>query len=215
MVYLFVISIVSPIYKLWLRKVRGLENVPVGRSFIIAANHASYYDAILLHSIIIPKINKKIHALVDSSYWRNPIIRSVLNLGECIPVFVEKESRSKTKNKRSIEKAIMYIKKKDVIQIFPEGGRSFNGVLKKAYTGVAKLALKGKVPVLPVGIYGSYKVFPKGKSFPRFLRCEVNIGKLMYFEKYHYKKINKPILEKITKEIMEEIAKLIGQKYKY
>ena len=45
--------IIPPIYKLWLRKVEGIENIPKDKPFIVAANHTSYYDALLLPSIIV------------------------------------------------------------------------------------------------------------------------------------------------------------------
>ena len=99
--------------------------------------------------------------------------------------------------------------------IFPEGKRSPDGKLQKAYNGSAKLALKAKVPVLPVGIIDSHEVLPKGKILPRLKRCEVKIGKLMYFYKYYNKKPNEKIYLQITRKIMKEIAKLIGQKYNY
>src|SRR3989338_1225715 len=202
------------VYKLWLIKAQGLENLPKDRPFIIAANHSSYYDSMLLHCIIIPKIDKKIHALVNSSYWNYPIARKLLNIGECIPVSVVKNKNLKNQNEDVFKKAVEYLKKGEIIQIFPEGTRSIDGELKKAYTGIAKICLYSNVPVLPVGIIGSYKVLPKGKFFPRFIRCDVNIGKLIYFDKYYKKKVSNSLLEKITKDIMEEIARLIGGKYK-
>ena len=146
MVYPIGKLIVMPIYKLWLGKVEGIENVPKGKSFIIAANHASYYDALLVHSILIPKINKKIHALANEYYWKYFITRWFLNLGECIPVFVEGDEKSKVKNKQTFEKALNYLKKGELVQIFPEGGRSYDGKLKKAYTGVAKLVDSPNMP---------------------------------------------------------------------
>lgn len=215
MVYPIGKRIVTPIYKLWLRKVEGIENLPKKRAFIIAANHTSYYDALLLHSIIIPKINRKIRALVNSLYWKPFITRWFLDWGECIPVYVGHEKDAKAKNESTFQEAISYLKKGGIIQIFPEGARSHDGKLQKAYTGVARLALTAKVPVLPVGIIGSNRVLPKGKSFPRFARCEVKIGNLTYFDKYRNKKPNNKILEEITRSIMKDIAKLINQKYLY
>jgi len=152
--------VVPPIYKLWLRKVDGLDNAPKGKSFIIAANHASYYDALLLHTILVPKINKKIHALVNSLYWKPFVTRFFLNLWEALPVYVGNEKDAKQKNKKSIEEAIRFIKKGELLMIFPEGRRSKDGKLKKAYNGIARLALKSKVPVLPCGIIGANKVLP-------------------------------------------------------
>ncbi len=207
--------IVPPIYKLWLRKVEGLENIPKDKPFIIVANHTSYYDALLLPVIIAPKADKKIHALVNSYYWEPFITRFFLDLWESIPVYVEKEKNAKEKNRQAFEKALGYLKKNELIMIFPEGKRGPGGKLQKAYTGIAKLALKAKVPVLPAGIIDAYKVLPVGKTLPRFKRCEVKIGELIYFEKYYNKKISNRLLQEITRKIMKEIAKLINQRYNY
>ncbi|MBI3027769.1 1-acyl-sn-glycerol-3-phosphate acyltransferase [Candidatus Woesearchaeota archaeon] len=215
MVYFIAKIVIPPIYKLWLRKVDGLDNIPKDKPFIIAANHSSYYDALLIPCIILPRLNKKIHAMANSYYWKPFLTRFFLNLWEAVPVYVEKEKNSKEKNKAAFEKAINYLKNNELIMIFPEGARSHEGKLKKAYTGVARLALAAKVPVLPFGIIDAYKVLQKGKMLPRFIRCEVRVGKLIYFDKFYNKKINKRMLEGVTKKIMKEIAKLIGQDYNY
>ena len=214
MVYPITKVVLPPIYRLWLRKVEGIENIPKDKPFIVAANHTSYYDALLLPCIIAPRLNKKLHALVNSYYWKIPITGFFLDLWESIPVSVEKDKNSKEKNKKAIEKALSYLKNNELIMLFPEGTRS-DGKLKKAYTGVAKLALKSKALVLPCGIIGSNKVLPKGKIFPRFARCEVKIGKPIYFEEYYNKKISNMLLEEVTRSIMKQIAKLINQKYNY
>ena len=223
MPYLIVLTMAYPIakllvpliYKPWTRKIDGLENIPKDMPFIIASNHASYYDALLPAVIIAPKINKKIHPLVNSFYWKPFITRFFLDLWEAIPVYVGKGKNAKEKNMKAFEKALSYLKKGESIMIFPEGARSSDGKLKKAYTGVARLALKSKVPVLPVGVIDSNKVLPVGKMLPRFKRCEVKIGKLIHFDKYSNRRINDKLLEEITRSIMKEIAKLIGQKYNY
>lgn len=214
MVYPIGKLIVPPIYKLWLKKVEGLENVP-DKTFIIAANHSSYYDILIPPILIVPKINIKIHALVNSYYWEPFITRFFLDMWEAIPVYVEKEKNSKQKNKIAFERAIKYLNKGESVMIFPEGSRSRDGKLKKAYNGAARIALKANAPVLPVGIIGANKVLPIGKIFPRFRRCDVKIGKLIHFEKYYKKKESKKALVEITRKIMKEIAKLIGQEYNH
>ena len=215
MVYPIAKRIITPIYKLWLRKVTGLENIPTDKPFIIAANHSSYYETLLIPSIIVSKTNKRMHAFVHSFYWKNFVARLFLDLWQCIPVYVEKEKDSKAKNKIALEKALDYLKKGHIMMIFPEGGRSSYGKLQKAYTGTARLAISTKVPVLPVGVIDSHKVVPKDKLLPRFARCEVKLGKLMHFDKYYNKKPTDKILKEVTRNIMKEIAKLINQKYNY
>ena len=207
--------IIPPIYSPWIRKVEGIENIPRDKPFIIAANHSSYFDALLVPVIVAPAINKKIHPLVNSYYWKNPITRFFLDLWESIPVYVSKENDAKEKNKTAFEKALSYLKKGELAMIFPEGGRSKDGKLQRAYAGIAKLAIKAMVPVLPVGIIDANKVLPIGKILPSFARCEVKIGKPMSFDKYHGKKPASKILNHITRSIMKEIAKLTNQKYNY
>ncbi|MEK6892497.1 MAG: lysophospholipid acyltransferase family protein [Nanoarchaeota archaeon] len=207
--------IVPPIFKLWLRKVNGLENIPRDEPFIMAANHTSYYETLLLPCIVVQVLNKKMHAWVNESYWNNPATKFFLDLWECIPVYLGREKNLKEKNSAAFQSALRYLRNGEIMMIFPEGRRSSDGKLQKAYSGAAKLALLSKVPVLPIGVIGSSKVLPKGKIFPRFARCEVKIGKPMYFKKYYNKKINDQMLEGATRDVMEQIGKLIGQKYNY
>ena len=215
MVYTISKLIIPPILKLWLRRVEGIENIPKKGRFIIAANHSSYYETLLIPSIIVPEINKRMHAFVDSTYWNMFITRFFLDMWGGIPVLVNKEKDSKEKNKAAFEIASNYLRAGHVMMIFPEGGRSSDGKLKKGYNGTAKLALASKTPVLPIGVIGANEVLPKGKVFPRFKRCEVKIGKPIYFEKYYNKKISKKLLDYITTQIMKQIAKLISQEYTY
>ena len=206
--------IIPPIYKLWIRKIEGINNIPHDKTFIAAANHSSYFDDFLLPIIIVPKINKKMHAWVNAYYWKNQVSRFFLDLWGGIPMHVLKEENAKEKNKDSFKLTINYLKDKEPVMIFPEGKRN-DGKLLRGHTGIARLVLNSKVPVLPCGIIDANKVLPKGKFFPRFARCEVKIGKLMHFDKHYGKKPTKKILEEVIRSIMKDIAKLTGQKYNY
>ena len=67
-----------------------------------------------------------------------------------------------------IKSAIKALKQNKTIVIYPEGPRTLTGKINHAKTGVARLALDAKVPVLPVGLIGTFKILPKGKIIPRF-----------------------------------------------
>ena len=56
---------------------------------------------------------------------------------------------------------------------------------------------------------------PKGQHYPLLKRADVNIGKLMYFDKYYGKENNKKALRLVTTKIMKEIAKLSKQRYDF
>ena len=104
---------------------------------------------------------------------------------------------------------------KKIIVIYPEGTRTLTGKLNQGRTGIARLALSAKVPVLPIGVIGTFQILPKGKWIPKLKRAELNIGKFLYFDKYYEKENNKKTLRLVTDIIMKEIAKLSKQKYNY
>ena len=213
MVYPIGRLIIPPIVKLWIRRVEGLEKIPKDKPFIIAANHSSFLDDFTVTPIVITYINKKVHMYCNDRFYKNKFLAAFLNWGSCIPISIQ--TGDKETNKRAFELALAYLKKGEPVGIFPEGGRSVDGKLREAKTGIAKLALTAKVPVLPIGIIGSYKVFPKGARFPKFKRFNIKLGNLIYFDKYLSKENNKKILKEVTTLIMKEIAKLTRQEYRY
>ena len=78
-----------------------------------------------------------------------------------------------------------------------------------------RLALAAKVPIIPIGLIGTFEILPKGKYIPKLKRATMNIGKPLYLDKYYNKKITKGLLRGITDDIMKEIAKLCNQEYKF
>lgn len=200
---------------LWIKKINGTNNIPKDGKFIVAPNHASFFDDMIMPSIIAISMDKKLHNYVNSNYFKNYFLRKFLYWSGSIPVDVKKTKNSKKVNTKAFNLALSYLKKKEPVGIFPEGHRSLDGKLQKAKIGVAKLALTAKTPVLPVGIINSYKILSKGNRFPKFRRIViVNIGKPMCFDKY-YGEINKKNLRLVTNIIMKEIARLSNQEYNF
>jgi 1-acyl-sn-glycerol-3-phosphate acyltransferase len=108
------------------------------------------------------------------------------------------------------------LKKGNIIGIFPEGIPTRSPDLRKGKTGVARLVLNAKVPVVPIGIKGTLYLWSRLKWLPRPAnKVTIKIGKPMDFSKYQGKDPNYVILQKVTRNIMSNIAKLTGQKYKY
>lgn len=208
MVYLIIKLTVIPIVKLYVKEVNGLENFPKG-AFIASANHISYMDHMIIGAYIISKLNRKVHFLAKKEHFSNFFKAAWHDYMGVVPIDRQKGG------KKALRWAIKALKEGKIIAIHPEGTRSLNGRLQKAKTGVARLALSAKVPVVPIGLIGTFEMLPKGKYFPRFKRAIVNIGRPMYFPEYYNKKINKRILRYVTTRIMKEIAKLCNQKYNY
>ena len=209
MVYPITKRIIPPIVNLWVKEINGINNIPKKGPFIIAANHASYLDHIIIVSNFVLQLNKKIHFLSKKEHFNNIFKAAWHRYAGAIPLDREKGG------KEALEWAIKALKKGKIIAMHPEGTRTLTGKLQKGKTGIARLALAAKAPVLPIGLIGTFEILPKGKYIPKLKKAVMNIGKLMAFEKYYNKKITKTLLRKITNEIMQEIAKLSSQKYNF
>jgi len=208
MVYPIGRRIIFPFISLWFKK-KGLENLPKKGPFIISANHSSYMDHFGLGLSIVMVLNRKIHFIAKKEHFESFFQKMWHNYASAIPI--DRESSGKD----ALNFAIKMLKEGAIIGIYPEGTRSLDGRLQRGKTGVAQLALTAKVPVIPVGVMGTFDILPKGKYIPKFKKAVINIGKPMYFQKYYNKKINKKILRKVTNRIMEKIARLSKQKYSF
>lgn len=209
MVYAISKRIIFPIVRLWIKRINGVKNIPDKGPFIITSNHASYMDHYLIIYPIIVFLNKKMHFLAKKEHFDRPLKAAWHTYGGAIPV------DRQAGGKKALKFAIKALKQGKIIAMHPEGTRTLTGKLQKAKTGVARLALIAKVPVIPVGLIGTFDILPKGKYIPKLKRATMNIGKPMYFDKYYNKKITKSLLRKVTNDIMAEIARLCKQKYNF
>jgi len=207
MVYFLGKRTICPTVNLWFKEVKSLQNIPKKGAFIVAANHASYMDHLIIVCILIKDLNRKVHFLSKKEHFDNPLKAAWHRYAGAIPL------DRQAGGKEALRWAIKALKKGKIIAIHPEGTRTLNGKLQKAKTGAARLALAAKVPIIPVGLIGTFEILPKGKYIPKLKRGTINIGKPLYFDKYYNKKITKGLLRKITNDIMKEIAKLCNQKY--
>jgi 1-acyl-sn-glycerol-3-phosphate acyltransferase len=197
-----------------IKKVIGFENLPKS-NFILAANHQSHLDQIATGYVCVPR---KYHYIgqTDRYHGSDKVLMYLLYfLAGVIPVN-RKDEKSR---KRALEKAIRVLKKGASLVIYPEGTRTRTGELQEGKWGVAKMFLKTGVPILPVGIKGTFELMPPGNGFPDIKRIiEINVGKPLYFEEelLESKKLNEDsveyeeICQKITDKIMAEVAILTG-----
>lgn len=201
--------IIPPVIGLWVKEVNGIENIPKDRNFIVAANHASYLDHLILSSIIVSNVGKKIHYLAKKEHFDTFFQKLWHKHVGAIPI------DRQAGGKEALKAALKYLQNNKIMGVYPEGTRTLTGKLQRAKTGAARLALEGEVPVLPIGLIGTFEILPKGNNIPRFKRAKVNIGRLMYFDEYYGKENDKKIIRLVATKIMKEIAKLIGGEYNF
>jgi 1-acyl-sn-glycerol-3-phosphate acyltransferase len=198
-----------------IKEVRGLENIPKS-NFILAANHQSHLDQIATGYVCVPRSFRMIGQTDRYKGLMKFLLRLIYFFTGVIPL----DRLDEKSKKEVIEKAEKVLKKGDILVIYPEGTRSRTGKIQEAKTGIAKIFLKTKIPILPVAIKGTFQLMPPGKSLPKIKKIiKINIGKPFYFEKEFEvaKNLNpeseeyKIICQKISTQVIEEIKRLFDQ----
>lgn len=197
----------GPLFKLAYRpRFQGLENVPDEGPLIIAANHVSFID-----SLFIPLgLKREVIFLGKAEYFDKRRTAWFFKATNVIPI--RRESGSAAEG--ALQAGLEVLEKGEILGIYPEGTRSPDGRLYRGKTGVARLALEGRVPVLPVCLFGTREVQPPGQRSPNLTgRVRVVYGKPLTFERYYDQPKDRFVLRAVTDEIMYEIMSLSGQEY--
>ena len=167
-------SVVPPVARaIWRPEVTGLENIPRSGGVLIASNHLSFADSLVI-PIVVPR---KVVFLAKSDYFTGPGIKGALSkawfegLG-MLPVDRDDTQAALT----SLDTALTVLGRGEAFGIYPEGTRSRDGLLYRGRTGVAHLALTAGVPVVPVGLQGTADLQPVGSRLPRLAKVKVAIG---------------------------------------
>lgn len=205
--YYILRKIVSPIVRLiWIKKVNGLENIPKKGPVILAFNHQSYFDFISFIAVS----TRNIHYLSAEKFFSTKLWMPLMHLTGQIKV------DRKCRDKRTVHNTVFeHLNSGKMIGIFPEGTRShLEDEMLYAFTGVAKYAIRGNVPVVPVGIQGAYEIMSRFDKWPKFKKIiSINIGQPIYFEKYRNTKMNKKGYRILTDKIMMKIVELSNRQY--
>ena len=197
---------------LFVKEIKGLENIPK-RNFILASNHQSYLDLYINGGLCVPK---RFHFIGQVDGWEG-ITGFFVKLYYLMAGVIPLDRSSEDSRKKVIEKSTEVLKKGEILIMYPEGKRSKNGELQEGKLGIAKIFLKTGVPILPVGIKGTFALLPPHGKLKIKKLVVVNIGKPLYFEKEFKESKNLKeeseeyfrILKKITNEIMFNITGLI------
>lgn len=185
-------------------KVLHSKRIPEDSGYIIAMNHSSYFD----HFHIISHEKRMVRFLANEKLFSNFFLNWFFsNMGHI------KVDRKKKKNTKAIKKAVSILKNGGVIGIYPEGTTRKPGDpgYLEGHTGVARIALLSRVPVLPSGIAGNTDALGRKKKIPLPQKQVLVIGKPVTFEEWYDRDNDRKVLRKITDEIMSKIHKSVEE----
>jgi len=190
--------------------VSGAENVPDHGPAILASNHLSYADWLFL-PLTLPR---RVTFVAKAEYFNTPGVKGWFQkkfFSGAGQVPIDRSGASAAEGALTTAKRVLDAG--ELFGIYPEGTRSHDGRLYRGKTGVARLALESRVPVIPVAVVGTDVVAPPGKKFGTFTRPYVRFGRPLDFSRYEGLENDRYILRSITDEVMYEIMRLSGQEY--
>lgn len=136
----------------------GVENVPEEGAVIIAGNHPSYLDGLLVG---LP-IERPIRFMAWDALFKVPLLGALIKAMGAFPVDIRKG-----RGEAAFREALGVLESGCALGIFPEGQRSEQAAMGELRTGVARLAIETGAPIVPVTIGGAMRAWPKWKLLPK------------------------------------------------
>jgi 1-acyl-sn-glycerol-3-phosphate acyltransferase len=210
--YWVVKAVLGPFLRLIFRPwFEGAENVPREGPAILASNHLSFSD----HFFAPLPLPRKVVFLAKSEYFTGRGLKGLVSkaffsgVGQ-IPV----DRAGGEASERALRTGLRVLAQGELLGIYPEGTRTPDGRLYRGKTGVARLALEARAPVVPTAMIGGFEFQPPGKITPQLrIRPGVRYGKPLDFSRYYGMEQDRIVLRAMTDEIMYELMKLSGQEY--
>ena len=206
--------------------VEGVEDFPAEGAALLVANHQSFSDSLFM-PLAAPR---PVKFLAKAEYFTGGGIRGRLSAGffrgvGSIPIDRTNASAADP----ALSTALRLLSEGQVVGMYPEGTRSPDGRLYKGRTGVARIALAARCPVVPCAIFGTRRVQPTGRRVPLPTlhpsgRVRVVFGKPLDMSRYTGEdgaawnelagsEAERAVLRAVTDEIMVTLARMTGNEY--
>jgi len=205
-------AVLGPILRLMFRpRVEGIENIPGTGPVILAGNHLTFID-----SMILPLVcgSRPVHFIGKDEYVTGKGVKGRLMAwfftgSGMIPV----DRDGANGGVAALMTGRRVLEEGKIFGIYPEGTRSPDGRLYRGRTGIARLTLMTGAPVVPFAMIGTDKLQPGGAGLPRPGRVTVRFGEAMEFSRYDGMDRDRYVLRAVTDSVMTEVMELSGQEY--
>lgn len=133
------------VYLLYKPKYYGFERIPETGPAILIANHVSYVDGLIIHA----GINRPVHYVIDKDIYELPGVNYFMRLNGSIPIAPKREIVE-----AALDQISEYLKKGELVGIFPEGRLTYTGSLGRFKPGIEFMVKRDPVPVYPIALNG-------------------------------------------------------------
>ncbi|MEV4256169.1 lysophospholipid acyltransferase family protein [Spirillospora sp. NPDC049652] len=204
--------VLSPIlYLVWLPRNSGMRNVPRRGPALLVSNHLSFAD----HFFGPLPLMRPILFIGKREYFTGKGVKGLISKGFFTGVGVVPVDRTGgSAAEEALQTGLRILGEGKLLGIYPEGTRAPDNRLYRGKTGVARLALASRVPVIPMAMINTFELMPPGQTLPNLRpRPGVRFGKPLDFSEYYGQEDDREVLRKVTDQIMMAVRELSGQEY--
>jgi len=186
----------------WLKlSVTGTENIPAKGAFILAPVHRSIMDIPIASAVT----RRRMRFMGKDSLWRNKTFGYMFSALGAFPV-----TRG-TADLEALRRCILVIEAGEPLVLFPEGTKQSGETIQTLFDGAAYVALKTRVPIVPVGIGGSEDSMPSGTLKIRRRKCAAVIGTPIYPPKMNGTRATRAEVRALTAELAGSLQVLFDE----
>ena len=188
-------------------KVIGRNNVPKTGRVLLASNHLSFIDSVVL-TLVAPR---NVSFLAKSDYFTGSGAKGWLSrifFGAIGAIPVERGAGQAAQD--ALDAGLAVLERDEAFAVYPEGTRSRDGRIYRGRTGVAWLAMSADSLIVPVGLIGTEKLQPVGSRIPRLHRVSVEFGRPIDASEFGQANSSRA-RRRLTDAVMDDIQRMTGQ----
>jgi 1-acyl-sn-glycerol-3-phosphate acyltransferase len=203
--------LLGPLLRLFFRpEIEGVEYIPEHGGAVLASNHLAVADSFFLPLMV----RRRVTFLAKREYFTQRGFKGALKkaffsgMGQ-VPI----DRSSAVAAQAALDTGVRLLTEGHLLGIYPEGTRSPDGRLYKGKTGMARMVLQAKAPVIPVVMIGTDRANPIGSKMWRPYKIRIKLGPPMDFTRYDGLAGDRFVERSITDEIMYTLMEMSGQDY--
>ena len=174
--------------------------------YIVCLNHQSYVDPILACATYPLRVLETVFHVGAAMYFTNVAMAQLARTINIIPIDPDVQLR------RAMQASAVALRKGKILNIYPEGQRSFDGQLKEFKKGAAILAAELKVPIVPVALDGTYRIWPRKSWRLHLAKVKISFGEPIDVRKVAPNETDDEIVyEKVTALVKERVQRMLDQ----
>ncbi|MFF3494084.1 lysophospholipid acyltransferase family protein [Streptomyces sp. NPDC002795] len=204
-------ALLGPVMRLMFRlRVEGAEKIPGNGPVILAGNHLTFIDSMLLPLVC----DRQVFFIGKDEYVTGKSLKGRLMAWFFTGVgMIPVDRDGANGGVAALMTGRRVLEEGNIFGIYPEGTRSPDGRLYRGRTGIARLTLMTGAPVVPFAMIGTDKLQPGGAGIPRPGKVTVRFGEPMEFSRYDGMGRDRYVLRAVTDSVMTEVMRLSGQEY--